>query len=194
LTELNPPIGGSDNRVLMTYCRSISAGDNGRAAVIQNNRTAGGGTAVHDGFGLESLLSRAAIACYLDIVLHSPSICGLTPDPGYNCSQVGQRSGVDAPEIANGFGFALQQATPNPFAEATSIRFSVANRTHVTLEVYNILGQRIRTLVDEPLEANSYERAWDGRSDSGSEVSSGIYFYKMVAGDFSATEKAVLLR
>jgi flagellar hook assembly protein FlgD len=52
----------------------------------------------------------------------------------------------------------------------------------------------VKTLVDENMEANSYVRNWDGRSDNGAQVSSGIYFYKMVAGEFSATKKAVLLK
>ena len=76
----------------------------------------------------------------------------------------------------------------------TSIRFSVPSRSHVSIEVYNILGQKVRTLVDETLESNSYVREWDGRADGGAKVSSGIYFYKMVAGDYSATRKAVVLK
>ena len=48
--------------------------------------------------------------------------------------------------------------------------------------------------MDEPLEANGYVRDWDGRSDDGAEVSSGVYFYRMVAGDFSKTRKTVLLK
>jgi flagellar hook assembly protein FlgD len=104
-------------------------------------------------------------------------------------------NGVDAPVIANtGFGFSLATAAPNPFRGSTNIEFSVANRTRVSIEVYNILGQKVRTVVDEVFEAGSYNRMWDGRSDAGTQVSSGIYFYKMVAGDFSATKKTVLLK
>ena len=104
-------------------------------------------------------------------------------------------SGTDAPVVAGGrFGFDLAQATPNPFSDATAIRFSVPSRTHVSIEVYNILGQKVRTLVDDVREPDSYVEVWDGRADAGTQVSSGIYFYKMVAGDFSATKKAVLLK
>jgi flagellar hook assembly protein FlgD len=102
---------------------------------------------------------------------------------------------VDAPVVdAPRFGFELARATPNPFRSSTSIRFSVAKRERVSLDVYNILGQRIRTLVDEVLEPDSYVREWDGRSDRGERVSSGIYFYKMVAGSFTDTQKTVLLQ
>ena len=104
------------------------------------------------------------------------------------------KNGVDAPVVQAQYGFQLAQATPNPFTKTTSIRFSIASKEHVSVEVYNILGQKVRTLVDETLEANAYTREWDGRSDSGEKVSNGIYFYKMVAGDFSDTKKAVLLK
>ena len=104
------------------------------------------------------------------------------------------RNGVDAPVVEARYGFQLAQANPNPFTKSTTISFSIASKEHVSVEVYNILGQKVRTLVDEVLDANSYSRDWDGRSDSGEKVSNGIYFYKMVAGDFSDTKKAVLLK
>ena len=104
------------------------------------------------------------------------------------------KNGVDAPVVEARYGFQLAQATPNPFTKTTTIRFSIASKAQVSVEVYNILGQKVRTLVDETLEANAYTREWDGRSDSGEKVSNGIYFYKMVAGDFSDTKKAVLLK
>jgi hypothetical protein len=103
--------------------------------------------------------------------------------------------GVDAPVVTGArFGFDLAEASPNPFAKSTQIKFSVPARGHVSLEVFNVLGQRIRTLVDETLEPNAYTREWDGRSDQGERASSGIYFYKLVSGDFSETRKAVLLK
>jgi flagellar hook assembly protein FlgD len=96
--------------------------------------------------------------------------------------------------MADGFVFRLGPAAPNPFRSSTAISFSVARRSHVLIEVFNVLGQKVRTLVDEALEPNSYVRNWDGRSNNERRVSSGIYFYKMVAGDYSETKKAVVLR
>ncbi|MEZ5066540.1 MAG: T9SS type A sorting domain-containing protein [bacterium] len=174
---------------LATYCAG-GANDNGRAAIIKNVRLASGiptGVCIHSGFGLGALVSDASRATLL-----AKTFVG---DFGmWNMGYVGVNNGVDAPVVANGAGFDLAAASPNPFAQNTEIAFSVPSRSHVSIEVYNILGQKVRTLVNESLEANSYVRNWDGRSDAGERVSSGIYFYKMVAGDFNATRKAVLLK
>jgi hypothetical protein len=175
--------------VLLVY-KDGDASDNGRAAAIKNIRTASGGIAVHLGFGVEALLSRQIMACVIGKILGP--LCFGFPQT-YVCPI--QWNGVDAPEVASpAFGFALARAQPNPFDRATEIRFRVPVRTHVSIEVYNVLGQRVRTLVSEPLAADSYVREWDGRSDAGEPVSSGIYFCKMVAGEFTATQKTVLLR
>jgi hypothetical protein len=175
------------NTALMTYQASSVAADNGRIAAIKNVRTVGGGTAAHFGFGIEALLNDTSRARVLAAFLGTD--CGLTVN-----AVSGSNNGVDAPVISNGFGFNLAAARPNPFRDATSIQFAIPSTQQVSIEVYNILGQKVRTLVNERMEANSYVRDWDGRSDAGAEVSSGIYFYKMVAGEFSATKKAVLLK
>ena len=96
-------------------------------------------------------------------------------------------------------GFALYQNYPNPFNPATSIRYKVQGLrfkvpTHTTLKIYNILGQKVRTLVDEPKGAGSYEVIWDGKNDAGEDVASGIYFYQLTASDHTLTKKMVLLR
>jgi hypothetical protein len=180
--------GINSTSTLMTY-QASDAADNGRAAMIKNVRIVGNGVAINTAFDIGCLLNDASRACVLnraftsDFGLPATSFTGCVPN------------GVDAPVIANSrFGFELAQARPNPFSDATTIAFSIPNRSHVQIEVYNILGQRVRTLVNETMEANSYVRSWDGRADTGNKVSSGIYFYKMVAGDFSATRKAVLLK
>ena len=174
--------------VLATY-QAGDAATNGRASIIKSTRVVGNGVAIQTGFGVESLVSDMARACIMNKVFTVDF--GLPATSFTGCIN----SGTDAPVVANSrFGFDLAQATPNPFSENTSIRFSVPNRTHVSIEVYNILGQKVRTLVNETLEGNSYVREWDGRGDAGTKVSSGIYFYKMVAGDFAATKKAVMLK
>jgi hypothetical protein len=186
LTEATP---GAD-QVITTLANYTDGGatDNGRAAIIKNVRVAGNGVCIHSGFGLGALVSDASRATLLAKTFVADF--GL-----WDMNYVGVSNGVDAPVVANSrFGFDLAQASPNPFANSTQIKFSVPNRAHVSIEVYNILGQKVRTLVDESMEANSYVREWDGRADTGERVSSGIYFYKMVAGDYSATRKAVLLK
>jgi hypothetical protein len=78
---------------------------------------------------------------------------------------------------------------PNPFNPATTIQFSIARQSRVTLEVFNLLGERVSTLVDEQRPAGSYSERLDG-----TRLASGVYFYRLKAGDFTATRRMVLLR
>jgi flagellar hook assembly protein FlgD len=64
----------------------------------------------------------------------------------------------------------------------------------VTVEVYNVSGQRTATLVDEDMDAGAHEVLWRGRSDSGEPVGSGIYFYRITVGEFSSSRKMILLK
>jgi hypothetical protein len=90
--------------------------------------------------------------------------------------------------------FALGQNYPNPFNPTTNVKYDVPRRSSVKLTVYNVLGQRVKTLVDEVKNPGSYSIGWDGSTDGGSSVSSGIYFYKMEAGSFVQTKKMVLMK
>jgi hypothetical protein len=90
--------------------------------------------------------------------------------------------------------FALSQNYPNPFNPNTEVAFDLPVRTHVTLTVYNVLGQQVTTLVNEPLAAGSYVADWNGHSSSGTEAASGIYFYRLHTEQFTQTKKMVLLK
>jgi len=90
--------------------------------------------------------------------------------------------------------FALDQNYPNPFNPTTQIAFDLPTKSHVTLTVYNVLGQRVVTLVDEKLAAGKYVADWNGRSSGGTEVASGIYFYRIHTERFVQTKKMVLLK
>ncbi len=103
-------------------------------------------------------------------------------------------TGVAATEGDLPTSFGLGQNYPNPFNPTTEITFDVPHNSHVSLSVYNILGRKVATIVDEELSAGSYVRTWDGQSDGGTAVSSGIYFYKLRAEDFVQTLKMMLLR
>jgi hypothetical protein len=186
LTLLAPPAPGSTNRVLMTYTAG-GASDEGRAAIIQNDRT-GGGTAVNMGFGMSALESRYTLACFLNVSLRD--LFGLT-DTGFECGV----TGVGPPEISAGSaGLHLARAVPNPFNVSTEIEFGIASRDHVRLEVFNVLGQRVRTLVDETLEPDLYSRRWDGLTDRGQRVAAGLYFYRLEASGLEVTKRVVLVR
>ncbi len=93
-------------------------------------------------------------------------------------------------------GFALLQNQPNPFNRATRIAYALPRSARVTIEVYNIAGQKIQTLVDQPMAAGQHETAWDGKNDAGQAVSNGLYFYRLKADAVftSETRRAILLK
>ena len=83
---------------------------------------------------------------------------------------------------------------PNPFNPTTSIRFEVQGSRFVNIEVYNIRGQRVRTLVNDVYQAGEHFVVWNGKDDNGQDVSSGMYFYKMQTGDFVQTKRMVIIK
>jgi hypothetical protein len=90
--------------------------------------------------------------------------------------------------------FSLSQNYPNPFNPYTNFRFALAKSAHVKIDIFNIVGQRVKTLVDEEMKAGVYAADWDGKDDRGKSVSSGVYFYRMQAGDFSDMKKMLLVK
>jgi len=114
---------------------------------------------------------------------------------GFSPTKVGEEF-VSIPE-----GFSLGHNYPNPFNPSTTIPFTVYGSQFIvhspirtTLKIYNILGQLVRTLVNEDKLPGHYKILWDGRDGKGKEVSSGIYFYQLKADDYKDTKKMVLLR
>ena len=85
--------------------------------------------------------------------------------------------------------YSLSQNYPNPFNPTTEINFRLPEASDVRLEIFNMMGQKVATLVNRRLEAGEYSFVWDG-----SEVASGVYFYRFQADDFSATKKMVLMK
>ena len=90
--------------------------------------------------------------------------------------------------------FELEQNFPNPFNPQTTIAFSVPEASRVRLVIFNLLGQKIITLVDDILPPGRRDVVWYGRDQSGRDVSSGIYFYHLSADDYSETRKMVLMK
>lgn len=85
--------------------------------------------------------------------------------------------------------YGLDQNYPNPFNPTTNLQFSINKVQYVTLKVYDILGREIRTLVNESLKSGTYEVSFDG-----SQIPSGIYFYKLESENFSETKKMILIK
>lgn len=90
--------------------------------------------------------------------------------------------------------FSLSQNYPNPFNSSTLIKYALKKDVNVLINIYNVLGQKIKTLVDEYQNAGYKSIIWDGTNDNGKAVSSGIYFYKIIAGDFIDKKKMAIIK
>ena len=89
---------------------------------------------------------------------------------------------------------ALGKNYPNPFNPETTINFALHEPAFTRIEIFNIKGQKIKTLINESLEARNYQIIWNGTDDSESSVASGIYLYRMSADKFSDTRKMLLVK
>lgn len=114
----------------------------------------------------------------------------------FQAVMTGYNKATDVKVISTGIPetYTLAQNYPNPFNPTTAINFSIPKAGSVTLIVYNMLGQKVRTLVNGDLNAGHMSVTWDGKDSNGFAVSSGIYFYQLHAGDFTATHKMILMK
>ena len=103
----------------------------------------------------------------------------------------GAPTGVQEPDVPS--RFALASIAPNPFATGTEIAFDLPGRDHVRIEVYDVRGSRVRTLVDESRDAGRYVDHWDGRDAAGRPLGSGVYFVRVNVTGRSATRRVVRL-
>ncbi|MGE5498670.1 MAG: T9SS type A sorting domain-containing protein, partial [Syntrophothermus sp.] len=90
--------------------------------------------------------------------------------------------------------FSLSQNYPNPFNPSTVISYSVPEVSFVTLRIYNLMGQEVRNLISEEKSPGKYFVKWNGENNSGKRVSSGIYLYRLTAGNHTETRKMNLLK
>ncbi|TFH57931.1 MAG: T9SS type A sorting domain-containing protein [Candidatus Zixiibacteriota bacterium] len=90
--------------------------------------------------------------------------------------------------------YQLQQNYPTPFNPSTSIHFSIPRHGRVRIDVFNLLGQSVTTLIDKEIDAGVHSVSWDGRNAAGTEAANGIYFYRLEAGEFTATRKMMMIK
>ncbi len=108
---------------------------------------------------------------------------------------VGFAAGIDDDQNGNlPSSIALEQNYPNPFNPSTTIDFSLSYSSDVTLEVYNVLGELTGTLINRPLSAGNYSVEWNGTDNSGNNVASGIYFYRLKSNGEAKSMKMLLLK
>jgi hypothetical protein len=88
----------------------------------------------------------------------------------------------------------LSQNYPNPFNPTTTIAYALPENSRVLIQIFNVLGQSVRTLVNEEKSAGRYAAVWDGKDNDGRTIGSGIYLYRITAGSSSQTRKMLLLK
>ncbi|MEZ5359129.1 MAG: M6 family metalloprotease domain-containing protein [Candidatus Zixiibacteriota bacterium] len=98
----------------------------------------------------------------------------------------------DGNQLPSAFG--LEQNYPNPFNPTTKIRFTLAQSGDISLKIYNVLGEQVKTLEESNLPAGTYERVWDGTTSYGEPSPSGIYFYELTADENSEVRKMLLVK
>jgi len=121
--------------------------------------------------------STAREGIYIDDLVISWTPTAITDEP------------ITTPRI-----FSLNQNYPNPFNPSTQVEFSLVSREHVVLSIYDLLGRKIRTLIDSELEPGSHAAIWDGANESGQDAASGVYLYKLSAGNSSDIRRMTLVR
>jgi hypothetical protein len=122
-----------------------------------------------------------------DIILVNPSAQRVEVTPG--------ETTVVVKDVSIPTSFALDDARPNPFNPSTTIAYEVPEQTHITLTVYNLLGQEVVRLVDQVQAAGRYEAVWTGINSRGAGVASGIYLYRIVSGSgYVDTKRMTLLK
>jgi hypothetical protein len=101
-------------------------------------------------------------------------------------------TGIDPVAFVNN----LDDSYPNPFNPTTTIKYSIAERGQVSLKIYNAAGQLVRTLINEQQapQQGGFSKVWNGMSEQGQPVASGVYFYQLTSKNFSQTKKMVLLK
>ena len=110
---------------------------------------------------------------------------------------LGDRSELMSPVVTvatKSYALVLDQNAPNPFNPSTTISFTLAQRSRVTLSIYDVNGKMVDTLVDGTVGEGYNEYRWDGKDASGGTVSSGVYFYRLTSGKQTLTKKMVLLK
>jgi hypothetical protein len=130
-----------------------------------------------------------------------PILGGFQPDPQGSWDGFVTKFSMDDPTDVEQFDpanlpthYNMSQCYPNPFNPTTTIEFNLPKRSHVTVKIYNLLGQQVQSLVDQEFSVGNYRVTWDGSTSRGGHASTGVYFYRIVTEDYTETKKMVLLK
>ncbi|MCK4251634.1 T9SS type A sorting domain-containing protein [candidate division WOR-3 bacterium] len=127
------------------------------------------------------------------------TVTATTTDMNMNTSEFSQNNSVilgieEGGSSGNPAGYILNQNTPNPFSNLTTIVFALPKTGHVSLKIYDVSGKLVKTLADGLYSPSDYTAYWNGRDENGCKVCSGVYFYILETEDFSATKKLILTK
>jgi len=117
----------------------------------------------------------------------------LAVPPAVDCQTLGKIAGIDCDGNVIG-DYQLINAYPNPFNPATTIGFRVARREKVTIAVFDLLGRRVKTLINEELPAGYHQTVWDGTDENAHGVASGVYHVRLVTPSYNGSSRLVLIR
>ncbi len=137
----------------------------------------------------------------LDIGTYTGSIVATGFDMNHQVAQITVpvtfhvgATGIEDAVAALPTEFVLHQNFPNPFNPTTEIKFDLPSNSYVRLDIFNVLGQKVKTVIDNEMEAGFKSVTWDGSDDRGINVASGVYFYKLNAGEHVFTKKMMMLK
>ncbi len=146
---------------------------------------------------VELPLSEFEIPTTIDGVVFSGNLSGtfyLDDVRFLTAAEIARATAVEEDESATPATFALDQNYPNPFNSGTVIRFDLPSAGETELTVFNLVGQKVATLVDGMREAGRYTLRWDGRDEDGRSLATGVYIYRMQSRNHVETRKLLLLR
>lgn len=126
--------------------------------------------------------------------IHHESFANKKIEPRSNADVVRKTTAVNNNPSQPAFTFELAPNYPNPFNPETTIRYQVARSVKVNITIYNVLGQKVRTLLDASKPAGAHRVVWNGKDERGMSLPTGMYFYKMRAGEFVQVRKMLLLQ
>lgn len=117
------------------------------------------------------------------------------PDAQFiNIALMGSATPVSNNDNVNPVVTGLGANYPNPFNPNTTLSYSIKERGHVKIDIYNLLGQKVKTLVNGVMTAGAHTVSWNGMDDNRRPVASGVYFYKMQSGKYTNTRKMILMK
>ena len=146
---------------------------------------------VHFGLGSATLIDSLRVIWPSGII---DVFENLLPNKSVTITEGGTITGTEKTDRVVLELFALSQNYPNPFNPQTMIEYSLTTVSHVILNIYNLRGQAIKTLVNELQGTGMQTATWKGENDQGQKVSSGVYIYQIKVGDFITSKKMLLIK